>query len=275
MRTAGGIFLISSAISCTAPQNNKEALADTRPTLTVSVEPLRNIAEQVAGNAWRVTTLVPKGGNPETYEPTAAQLTALSQSKAYFLVGNLGFETAWSYKLQHIAPNVTFIRLSPDGQHSDPHIWTSPSTLKLVAQRICNTLCQIDSTQTNTYKANLKTAVEQLNTLDTKLHTLLDTLPHKAFLIYHPSLTHFAHDYGLKQIAVENNGKEPTPRQLANLVEQCKALNIQTIFIQKEFNTHNAQLIATETKAHLEVINPLAYDYEQQLLHIAQILHNQ
>ena len=65
---------------------------DTRRKITVTIEPLRYFTEQIAGEKFVVNTMVPQGGNPETYEPTAQQMVKLAESDLYIKVGNIGFE---------------------------------------------------------------------------------------------------------------------------------------------------------------------------------------
>ena len=107
------------------------------------------------------------------------------------------------------------------------------------------------------------------------IHTLVDSLHPKAFLIYHPTLTYFAQDYGLTQIAIETDGKEPSPAQLVRLIRLCKEKQVRTIFVQQEFDRRNAELIAKETGTHLVDINPLSYEWKEEMLKIARTLHAQ
>ena len=88
MVTAGALF------SCSSPKSSD----DTR-VITVSIEPLRYLTEQIVGDRFEVVTMVPKGSSPETYEPTARQMTDLSESILYIKVGNLGFERTWMPRL--------------------------------------------------------------------------------------------------------------------------------------------------------------------------------
>lgn len=256
--------------------------------ITVSIEPLRYIAERIAGDDYKVTTLVPKGSSPETYEPTPEQMMQLSGSIACFTVGDLGFERTWTGRLQQAAPGVPFIATADgiermeghahghsDEAEGDPHVWTSPARMATIAQRICEALCQTDTARAELFKSRLRGVLEEIRATDDSIRTLLGNASPKAFLIYHPALTYFAHDYGWTQIAIEKDGKEPSPAQLADLIRRCKAQRVRTIFVQQEFDRRNAELIARETGTRITVINPLAYDWAGELLKIAQTLHAQ
>ena len=129
-----------------------------KPTLTVTIEPLRYFAEAIAGNRFHVVSMVPEGSNPETYDPTPQQLVRLAESKAYLQIGNIGFEQAWIGKLKSNAPDLPFhdmsegVELIHDAEAhthghahtTDPHIWNSVTNARLIARNICRTLQQTD-----------------------------------------------------------------------------------------------------------------------------------
>lgn len=256
-------------------------------TLTVSIEPLRYVTERIAGDAFNVVTFVPKGNSPEMYEPTPEQMASLGKSTAFFSVGALGFERTWMERLRQNAPEVTFVRTSEGittlaGHHhgstenaTDPHVWTSPRNMAVIAQNICAALCRLDTAHARMFRQNLQATLAEIQNVNDSIQKLLSS-PHKeAFLIYHPALTYFAHDYGLTQIAIETDGKEPSPSKIVQLINRCKAQNVRVVFVQQEFDRKNAELIAKETSTRIVAINPLAYDWKEEMLRIAQTLNEQ
>ena len=284
-----GIACTLLATGCQA--DRKTSPERTAPTvITVSIEPLRYLAEQIAGDGYEVNTLVPKGSSPETYEPTPKQMMNLSESKVCLTVGDLGFERTWGDKLRQAAPDVPFVRTA-DGitrtaghthshkgeamQENDPHVWTSPACMKIIAKNICTALCRLDTAQAEKFQARLRQALQTIQATDDSIRTLLGTSSSKAFLIYHPALTYFAEDYGWTQISIETDGKEPSPAQLARIIQTCKEKQVRTIFVQQEFDRKNAELIAKETGTRIATINPLSYDWTGELLKIAHTLHDQ
>lgn len=267
---------------------------DSRPCLTVTIEPLRYVAERIAGQHFEIVTMVPRGSNPETYEPTSRQLVALSRSRALFLTGHLGFERNWLKALQANAPHTEFIPLA-DGidyireapgvsvshhGHSheggiEPHIWTSPRNMTLIARNLCNALCRIDSAHKAEYRSNLQQLTRRLAETDDSIRTLLKSGTQHEFLIYHPTLSYFARDYHLVQHAIETDGKEPSPARLQQLVATCRERNIRTVFIQQEFDSRNAEIIVNETGTRPVTINPLAYHWEEEMIQIARALSHE
>ena len=214
------LMFLCSVAACNAPKEPTD-----HNVLTVSIEPIRYFAESIAGNRFRVTTLVPRGSSPETYEPTPRQLVDLSESKAYLSVGGLGFEQTWMQKLTANIPDLPVINLSKGieplrgshGQGVDPHIWTSPKNAAIMARNLYQVLCQIDSASAPYYRQRFEQLLTRIDSVDQVLHHLLDGAESRTFLIYHPALGYLARDYGLRQLCLEEGGKEPTPARLRSL----------------------------------------------------------
>ena len=258
-----------------------------KPILTVTLEPLRYFTEAIAGGHYEVVSMVPKGSSPESYDPTPQQLVALSRSQAYFRIGYIGFEQAWMKKLQANAPEmkvfdtsrgVDFIRGEGHwhGDHFneggvEPHIWNSTRNAIIIAENIYEALCELDAIHQEEYKNRLDSLKKTIAQTDANVSAFLENAD-STFLIYHPALSYFARDYGLKQISIEENGKEPSPAQLKSLIETCRKEKAHVIFVQQEFDQRNAQLIADELDVNVVPINPLSYDWDEEMVRVAQAL---
>ena len=264
-----------------SPQKNE------KPILTVTLEPLRYFTEAIAGGHYEVVSMVPKGSSPENYDPTPQQLVALSRSQAYFRIGYIGFEQAWMKKMQANAPEmkvfdtsrgVDFIRGEGHwhGDHFheggvEPHIWNSTRNAIIIAENIYEALCELDAIHQEEYKNRLDSLKKTIAQTDANVSAFLENAD-STFLIYHPALSYFARDYGLKQISIEENGKEPSPAQLKALIETCRKEKAHVIFVQQEFDQRNAQLIADELDVNVVPINPLSYDWDEEMVRVAQAL---
>ena len=258
-----------------------------KPTITVTLEPLRYFTEAIAGEHYDVVNMVPKGSSPESYDPTPQQLVALSRSEAYLRIGYIGFEQAWMKKLESNAPDmkvfdtsrgVDFIRGEGHwhGDHFheggvEPHIWNSTRNAIIIAENIYAALCELDATHQEEYKNRLDVLKETIQRTDENVRTLLENAD-STFLIYHPALSYFARDYGLKQISIEEGGKEPSPAYLKHLIELCRKEKARVIFVQQEFDQRNAQLIADELGIEVVSINPLSYDWAEEMVQIGKAL---
>jgi zinc transport system substrate-binding protein len=253
----------------------------------VTIEPQRYFASQLVDTFFTVETMVPPGTSPETYDPSPSQMAGLALAKAYFRIGYIGFEQAWMDKLKANQPNVKFFDNSKgisliktddhahEGHHHgnvDPHIWSSPREAPAIVKNMYDALVEIDPGHEAIYTENRRKLTEKITETDEKIADILKSSSQKAFIIYHPALAYFARDYGLNQYCIENDGKEPSPEQLKRLVESVKNLQIKTIFVQQEFDRKNAEAIAQETGCKLVVINPLSYDWNEEMIRIAQAL---
>ena len=258
-----------------------------KPILTVTLEPLRYFTEAIAGDNYEVVSMVPKGSSPESYDPTPQQLVNLSKSQAYFRIGYIGFEQAWMKKLEANCPNMKVYDTSKGidllrdkghwhGDHFheggvEPHVWNSTQNALIIADNIYQALCELDSTHQEDYQKRLDVLKQTIRQTDANIRTLLENAD-STFLIYHPALSYFARDYGLKQVSIEEGGKEPSPAQLKALIETCRNENVHTIFVQQEFDQRNAQLIANELGVNIVSINPLSYDWVKEMIRIAEAL---
>ena len=258
-----------------------------KPILTVTLEPLRYFTEAIAGDNYEVVSMVPKGSSPESYDPTPQQLVNLSKSQAYFRIGYIGFEQAWMKKLEANCPNMEVYNTSKGidlirdkghwhGDHFheggvEPHVWNSTQNALIIADNIYQALCELDSTHQEDYQKRLDVLKQTIRQTDANVRTLVENAD-STFLIYHPALSYFARDYGLKQVSIEEGGKEPSPAQLKALIETCRNENVHTIFVQQEFDQRNAQLIANELGVNIVSINPLSYDWVKEMIRIAEAL---
>ena len=258
-----------------------------KPILTVTLEPLRYFTEAIAGNNYEVVSMVPKGSSPESYDPTPQQLVNLSKSQAYLRIGYIGFEQAWMKKLEANCPNMKVYDTSKGidlirdkghwhGDHFheggvEPHVWNSTQNAFIIADNIYQALCELDSTHKEDYQKRLDVLKQTIRQTDANVRTLVENAD-STFLIYHPALSYFARDYGLKQVSIEEGGKEPSPAQLKALIETCRNENVHTIFVQQEFDQRNAQLIANELGVNIVSINPLSYDWVKEMIRIAEAL---
>jgi zinc transport system substrate-binding protein len=256
--------------------------------ITVTIEPQRYFATQLADTFFIVETMVPPGTSPETYDPSPVQMSGLARSKAYFCIGHIGFEEAWIDKLKANHPQVKFFDNSKgvslietdahvhEGRHhhgkTDPHIWSSPREAPTIVKNMYEALLEIDPEHAADYTENYRQLTARIKDTDEKITNILKSSSTKAFVIYHPALSYFARDYGLVQYCIENDGKELSPEQLKELVETVKNLQIGTIFVQQEFDLKNAEAIARETECKLVVINPLSCDWNGEMIRIAQAL---
>lgn len=265
MVTAGTLF------SCSSAKN------DNANKITVSIEPLRYLTEQIVGDRFEVVTMVPKGSSPETYEPTARQMADLSESILYIKVGELGFERTWMPRLTSNAPHITVVN-SSEGITShigdDPHSWMSARNAIIMAHNIYEAVKRIDVKDSVFFRQRLDSLCNVIHATDKYIRQTTAQAHCKSFIIYHPALTYFASDYGLEQLALEEHGREPSAAELEQIISTARAKGVKTMFIQREFANRNVDIITNTIGARKVEINPLGYDWNKEMRRIAAEMTN-
>lgn len=260
--------------------------------VSVTIEPQRYFAEKIAGDKFKINCVVPAGQSPETYDPTPQQMVQVGKSQGYLRIGSIGFEQAWMDNIRNNNPGLKVFDLSEgidllkspeeeeehDHHHHhhpggvDPHTWSSISGAKVIAKNTLDVFVSLDPENKEYYQANYEQLTKEIGETEKTVSGLLHSLDNKTFIIYHPALTYLANEYGLTQLCIEMDGKEPSPAQLKELVETAREHNAKVVFIQREFDQKNAELIAKETGCRLIPINPLDYDWSKEMIHIAKSL---
>lgn len=250
-----------------------------RVTISVSILPQKYIVDRLSDSTIEVNVMVPPGTSPEMYEPSPIQMKDVSNSSVYFAVGPLEFEGTILPRIKELNPNIRFVNLSEGlnlieghkhheimGEHNhatcyDPHIWTSTKEFKQMAANTCNELCIVFPDQKSLFLANFERLQKDIDVFDSAMREVVETAETKKFLIYHPALAYFAREYGLIQIAIEEDGKNPSAQHLAQLVQLAKAEKLNAVFIQKQFDSRNAEILSLEIGGDVVSIDPLGYDW--------------
>ncbi len=260
---------------------------DQRVGVCVSIPPIAYFTERIGGEHVEVTVLVRPGQSPETYDPTPRQIAQLSESRLFFAIG-LPFERRLSTKIEGMGTGTEVVNLNQgitlrtmasqpwetveQGAMADPHVWMSPRNAKHLAETICETLRKADPAHASLYEQNAAALTRDLEGLDSRIAALLTPFSGKRFYVYHPAFGYLADAYGIEQVAVEVQGKEPTSKELAELINQAKTDGAQVLLVQEQFPTRAAEAVAQAVGCHTVRVDPLAYDYLTNLEHIAQVI---
>lgn len=242
--------------------------AQAAPTVFVSILPQKFFVERIAGDLVRVEVLVPPGASPATHEPTPQQMLALSGALAWFRIG-VPFEDAWAPRIIANHPRlrvvdtregITLMPMGAGGGRRDPHIWTSPRLVSRQSETIRDALAEMLPQHRPQFAANQARFAADLAALDAELRERLASLRDRRFMIYHPAWGYFASDYGLQQIAIEVEGREPGPQTLARIITEAREAGIRVIFVQAQFSTAAAESVARAIGGQVIPIDPLAED---------------
>ena len=239
-------------------------------TVTVTISPYKYFVDQIAKGKVDVNVMVSNGNNPETYEPYAQQMMELSKSALYLKVGSIGFEQTWMKKLQDNAPDMkvidTSVGIKPaktPGGNIDPHVWMSCSNARIIASNILKALSELEPKNKAFFEKNYQSLLSIINKRDSIIKEGFEKDPDlvRKFVIYHPILTYFARDYQLEQLAIEEEGREPSAAQLKSLIERARKEKIEYCLIQAEFANRNTTTFIKESQTKPMDINPLQGDW--------------
>ena len=265
----------------------------------VSIVPQKYFVQKIGGKLIKVSIMVKPGASPATYEPKPNQMVALSKAKVYCAIG-VPFERVWLKKITAANPKMLIVHTETgikkrrmkahhheEGSHKsfekggrgpadehqgimDPHIWLSPPLVKIQAQNILNALLLVDPRHGSIYESNFNKFIVELDALDAHIRGVFAGKGERAaFMAFHPAWGYFARTYGLEQIAVEMEGKEPRPADLKHLIHDARERGIKVIFVQPEFSTKSAKAIAAAIGGQVVVVNPLAADWASNLKEMA------
>ena len=241
-----------------------------KPAVTVTISPYKYFVDQIAKGKVDVNVMVSNGNNPETYEPYAQQMMELSKSALYLKVGSIGFEQTWMKKLQDNAPDMkvidTSVGIKPaktPGGNIDPHVWMSCSNARIIASNILKALCELEPKNKAFFEKNYLSLLKIIDKRDSTIREGFKNHPEmvRKFVIYHPILTYFARDYQLEQLAIEEEGREPSASQLKSLIERARKEKIKFCLIQAEFANRNTTTFINESHTKPMNINPLQGDW--------------
>ena len=271
------------------PVARSAAPATDKVGVFVSVPPHAYLVERIGGQNVKVDVLVQSGQEPHTFEPTPRQVAALSKASLFFMVG-MPYEKALIAKIPagHEGLSVVDTMASfrdptdpalpqenPNGEKvKDPHVWLSPALLRIQAENIAKALAKTDPGRAENYEMNLTKFCEDLDATDQRVRSILGPFQGRSFYVFHPAFGHFAEAYGLRQEAVEVEGKEPSPRQLRNLIGRAKREKARAIFVQPQFDTKSAKAVAEAIGGAVVLLDPLAKDALKNLEDIAEKLQS-
>lgn len=276
--------LLLAATLLVAACGGKERRAIDPDTIYVTIAPLKGLTERIVGDDFPIEVLVPAGASPETFEPTPRQLIAVNESRWLFAVGLIDFEQALLQRIERqekivsLHNGIELIEGSCAHHHAhhahhahgiDPHIWTSPRALQQMAANLYEAIrtAYPDSVRYATNYADLQADLQRL---DADVTTALSIADVREFVVYHPALTYYARDYGLHQRAIEQEGKEPSARHLAELIASARAQGIRTILYQRQFPRSSVEAIAADMEAEAVEFDPLAEDICAEIRRITQ-----
>lgn len=259
---------------CEAASGNTASADAGKVRVVVSILPQAYFVERIGGDRVDVSVMVPPGASPHTYEPTASQMRDLTRARMYVRI-RVHFEEAWmpriaaANKNMLIVDSTSGIALSRD---EDPHVWLSPKLVRVQAAHIYRGLVKVDPAGREVYEHNKEAFLRELDALDEELARVLAPVRGRRFMVLHPAWGYFARDYGIQELPIEVEGKEPSAKELAALVETAKANHVKVIFVQPQMSPRTAEVLARQIGARVVTVDPLARDWAANLRTVARTL---
>ncbi len=267
----------------------------------VSILPQKYFVQQIGTNSVDVQVMVPPGASPATYEPRPSQMKALVNTDIYFAIG-VPFEKVWLNKIAAINPRLKIIHTDEgiqkqfladhihegatghavdrhghndsSGHIPDPHIWLSPPLVMIQARAILLGLEQADPDRRAIYAQNYRNFIAKLVDIDEALRQLFDQTVNKRFMVLHPAWGYFAHAYGLVQVPIEIEGKNPKPAQLKELIDYARQHGLSTVLAQPQSSSKFAEQLAKAIKGKVTYADPLSSDWDRNLVQVAEKIKN-
>lgn len=284
------VKIIVSIASICSLMGCREKVAD-EGKLTVSIEPQRFLLESIAGPKWHVTSLLSRGEDPENFDPPMSALRDLYDSKAYFPVGTIEFE---HHLLEHTdggptvfdtSQGITLIsgthcnhhdkEYADDHHHdTDPHIWSSLRNARIMAGNMLDAMISIDPADSAQYRENYRKLTMRLDSAAKVIERNLAPVKGESFMVWHPSLSYFAADYGLHQIPLGMDNKEMSVSTFRSNIDYARTKGARVLILQPGFDSGQTAGIAAQAGIDSYTANTLAYDLIGELLQVSRIIAN-
>lgn len=268
------MFIVLILAGCSQPQPKP---ADKHLSIICTIYPYQLITKQLAGDRASVVTFIPANASPHTYSPSPREVKQFYDADLVIANG-LSLEANMASFLTELGGKTLFVSdfvpeqmLTQDmDEHAgfNPHIWTNPDMISLIAQGIELKLEELAPQHTVEFRKNLEQLKQELAKVNTQIEMERAKYGSLGIITFHDSFKYFNEKYNIELIgAVESSpGKEPSPRELSELGDRISQYKVHAIFIEPEFNPKPAEVLANEF--HLKVIK---YDPIGSTLNVSTI----
>ncbi len=282
------LCLLGLFVSCAGNDSAKSVLM-------VSIPPQKCLLEEIVGDDYEVRSLLSSSSNPETYEPSINDLKALSRAEGYFAMGNMPFESSLLERIAASNPGLPIYDCSAGvallygthgdcghhhegescGSHGlpDPHTWSSVKNARVMVKNMRDAVVKINPARSKLYDENFSRLNHRLDSMDRAIAERLGPLKGNAFLVWHPSLSYFARDYGLRQIAVGQEGKEASVVGTQRQIDEARNHGAKVFFSQREYDSSQASTVNAQVGAKIIAINPMNENWEEEINVIVNALY--
>lgn len=248
------------------------AAGDGRLRVVTTVAPITSIVAAVGGDRVQIDGLVPEGVNSHTFEPPPSAAKLISRADLVFINGLKLEDPTKKLAQSNLASGARIVEIGtqvlPESDYlydfsfpkedgkPNPHLWTDPTYAIKYAAAVRDELSKADQKNADAYAANYGRFEAQATALDAALRADQESIPggKKELLTYHDAYAYFAKTYGWRVVgAVQpQNFEDPTPREVAALIEQVKSQQVPVIFGSEVFPSPVLEEIGRATGARYE-----------------------
>ncbi len=285
MHTKILFFLFTALLFGCGKQPGDAAKPNHKPLVLVSIAPYRFLTEQISGDAVDVQTIIPSGANPHAYEPTSRQVLEIGRGHIWFRIGE-PFENKIISFLEVKNPDLSVHDLREgidliESEHTsshccldhlDRHIWLSPKLAASQAEMIAHILSERFPEHRAYFKTNLDHLLAELSQLDQDISAMLTPVQHRSLIVSHPAFAYFCRDYNLEQLSVEQEGKDPRPRHLEEMMSKARQKGVEIALALPQYNNKGAQLIAEQLHVPVKMIDPYSANYLETMRKLARLI---
>ncbi|KAF0091844.1 MAG: zinc transport system substrate-binding protein [Fusobacteria bacterium] len=245
--------------------------------VAVTIEVQKGLVEAVAGDLAEVTTLVPKGGSPETFEASPQEIEKFRNADIFFAMdlpveNSKNLPSDGEFRTVNLGEAVreVYEDLNFDKDERDHHTWLSPKRVMVMVEKIAEVLIAEDPDNEEVYLTNKTDYLMKLDELDKEISAMLEGKAQRTFLIFHPALGYFADDYDLEMLALEEEGKEADPKRIGELVDFAKSKGIKAVLTTEEISSKQVKAFAEEIDGKVIVVKVLGIDYIGSIKNVAR-----
>lgn len=300
----GAIVLTAGGCDARSPDGEGGAQAGARASggrlhVAVSIQPQTYFVKRVGGEHVDVQSLLAPGQSHGAFDPTPRQVADMTRARAFFRIG-VAFEAPLMERLREVAPKLEVVDtregielLALDGHHHhhdegepgggqdnhacgdgslDPHVWLDPVLVKTQARIIADTLSRLDQAHAGEYGRNLAAFCDELDRLHGRIAGLIEPHRGRAIVVFHPSFAYYCQRYGIRQVVIETEGKEPSARRLGELIEEARVTGARTVFAQEEYSTAGAKAVAEAIGGRVVRLAPMHADWPDNLLSMTEAI---
>lgn len=248
----------------------------------VTVPPQGYFVARIAGDQAAVEVLVPPGQSHESFELTPRQMERIARAQVFFRTG-LMVEEHLLPKLKAAGPKMRVVDsrdgidlLPIDPEHpqagTDPHVWLDPVRVKTQAAKIAQVLSELRPGQATAFQERLRAFQADLDAIAKEIQTLLEPLRGRTVFVYHPAYGYFLQRFGLKQAAIEQEGKEPSLRHIQAVQQAIRDDKARCLFVQPQDATKTAEALAANAGIRTAPLDAVAADYLENLRKMARAI---